>query len=479
MQSDVEEALLAPAELTPDKVSALLGRLASRRLDRGEIYFQSLVHESWSLEDGQVKDGSFSVERGAGVRAVDGERSGLAYVDDIEFASLQDAVDTARGITRHQGEGRVAVPSPREINRYYGGHNPIEIADEDAKIDLLMRVDKFVRELDCAVVEVSVRLALSRSMNLVAATDGTWGFDVRPLARLDVSVIVERDGRRERGFGGGGDRVEPAWLTESDRPFEFGREAVRVALLALEAEEMPVGAMPVVLGPGWPGILLHEAVGHGLEGDFNRHGTSAFSNRLGEPVASSLCTVIDDATRPGARGSLSLDDEGTPGEATVLIEKGVLKGYLHDRQNAALMGHRPTGNARRQSYAHPPLPRMTNTYLANGHSDPGEIVSSVDRGIYCVSFGGGQVDITTGKFVFSVTEAYRIERGKIGAPVRGATLIGNGPEVMQRVSMVGNDLAFDGGVGVCGKDGQSVAVGVGQPTLKVDEIMIGGTANPN
>ena len=479
MPSDVERSLLDPAELSPGRVGELLGRLTSRQIDWGEFYFQSVQHESWLLEDGLVKDGAFNAERGVGVRAVAGEKSGLAYVDDIEIASLREAADTARGIARVQGDGRVGVPSPREVLRHYADHDPIASADEDAKIDLLNRVDRFVRESTPAVVDVSVRLTLSSSMNLLAATDGTWCEDVRPLARFDVSVIVERNGRRERGHAGGGDRLPAEWLFDTNRPFDYAAEACRVAMLALDADEMPAGAMPVVLGPGWPGILLHEAVGHGLEGDFNRRETSAFSGRLGALVASPLCTVVDEATRPGARGSLSIDDEGTPGEATVLIEDGVLRSYLHDRQNASLMGHRRTGNGRRQSYAHPPLPRMTNTYLANGRSDPEEIIASVGRGIYCVSFGGGQVDITTGKFVFSATEAYRIENGRIGAPVRGATLIGDGPEVMQQISMVGNDLAFDAGVGVCGKEGQSIAVGVGQPTLRVDEIMIGGTANPN
>ena len=469
------QALWDAGDLAEPDIVRQLGQLAAKGIDTGELFFQSARHEAWALEDGTVKSGAFSVDRGVGARAISGEKTGFAYADDIAPAVLADAANAARSIARSGGDGTAKLPAPRQAPRRYDAADPIAADSEHRKVALLRRIDEFARGLDPRVSEVSVSIALEQEINLVVATDGTLCADVRPLARFGVSVLAERDGRRERGVSGGGGRFDTAWLFDTDAAKDYAKEAVRMALVNLDAVDAPAGAMPVVLGPGWPGVLLHEAVGHGLEGDFNRKGTSAFAGRIGEQVASKLCTVVDDATLPGRRGSLTVDDEGTPGERTTLIENGTLVGYLQDKHNANLMGTRSTGNGRRQSYAHLPIPRMTNTFLAAGESDPEEIIGSVQKGIYAVSFGGGQVDITSGKFVFSATEAYLIENGKLGAPIRGATLIGNGPEVMQRVSMVGTDLALDQGIGVCGKDGQGVPVGVGQPTLRIDEITVGGT----
>ncbi len=462
-------------------VDRLVGRLMSRAVDTGELFFQHRRSESWTLEDGSVKDGCYSVDRGVGVRAISGEKTGFAYADDIALPALSQAADAARTIARSGGSNsvqayRTNAPTPR-----YAATDPIGSAPEEDKVALLSRIDAFARGLDPRVREVTARIAASHEIHLVVASDGTLAGDVRPLVRFDVTVIAERDGRRERGFGGAGGRHDLGWLLPQgpdgkDAAAEaVAREAVRQALLNLDAVDAPAGSMPVVLGPGWPGVLLHEAVGHGLEGDFNRKGTSTYSGRIGERIASELCTVIDDATLGDRRGSLTLDDEGTPGQRTVLIENGVLTGYMQDKLNAGLMGAAPTGNGRRQSYAHLPMPRMTNTFLLDGASEPDEIVASVDRGVFAVSFGGGQVDIASGQFTFSATEAYLIEGGRVTTPIRGATLIGNGPDIMTRVSMVGNDLELDHGVGVCGKDGQTVPVGVGQPTLKIDQITVGGT----
>ena len=469
------EALWDAGEIGETDVVGQLGRLAGKHIDIGELYFQVSRFESWALEDGAVKNGVFSVDRGVGVRAISGEKTGFAYADDIGLAALQNATEAARSIAHSGGSGSANALAPKSSPVRYAPDDPLRCADEDAKVELLRRIDAFARSEDSHVKEVTVRIALNHETNLVVATDGTLSADVRPLARFDVSVIAERDGRRERGFAGGGGRIDGTWLFDTSSPEDYAKEAVRAALLNLEAVDAPAGPMPVVLGPGWPGVLLHEAVGHGLEGDFNRKGTSAFAGRIGEKVASELCTVVDDATLAGRRGSLTVDDEGTPGQRTVLIENGILAGYLQDKHNARLMGAACTGNGRRQSYSHLPMPRMTNTFLLDGESEPEEIIASVKRGVYAVSFGGGQVDITSGKFVFSATEAYLIEDGKLGPPIRGATLIGNGPEVMQRVSMVGNDMRLDEGVGNCGKEGQTVPVGVGQPSLKIDEITVGGT----
>lgn len=468
--------LWTPAGIEQRDVDALIGRLMGRDVDMGELFFQHQRHESWSLEDGIVKEGSFSVDKGVGVRAVAGEKTGFAYAEDIMLPSLKAATEAARSIARQGQTGRLPSPFRHDVPARYGATDPIGSMDDAAKVAVLNRVDLAARSRDARVREVNVRLAASHECVLVVASDGTLAADVRPLVRLDVSVIVEQNGRRERGSAGAGGRYDLRRLMQDDQPEALAQEAVRTALINLEAEDAPAGPMTVVLGPGWPGVLLHEAVGHGLEGDFNRKGSSAFSNRVGQQVASELCTVVDDGTMDGRRGSLTVDDEGTATEATVLIENGILKGYLQDKQNARLMGVASTGNGRRQSYAYMPMPRMTNTFMRAGTHDPEEIIGSVSNGIYAVNFGGGQVDITSGRFVFSATEAYRIQNGKLGAPVRGATLIGNGPEVMTRISMVGNDLALDRGVGVCGKDGQSVPVGVGQPSLKIDEVVVGGTS---
>lgn len=469
------EQLIAGSGLTDADLGTAMDELMAHSLDLGELYFQHTKSESWALDDGKVKDGAFSVDRGVGVRAVSGEKTGFAYADSIELPALLQAARAARGIAAAGQNGHVRAPSSVSAQDRFVAIDPIGGLDEAAKVDLLRRVEAVARGTDPRVIEVNVRLSCNADSSLVLSSDGVLAGDIRPLIRLDVSVIVEDKGRRERGSSGGGGRHPLDFLLEGDRCFGYAREAVRMALVNLEAIDAPAGPMPVVLGPGWPAVLLHEAVGHGLEGDFNRKGTSAYANRVGEQVASKLCTVVDDGTLADRRGSLTTDDEGTPTQRTTLIENGILKGYLQDKMNAGLMNTTSTGNARRQSYAHLPMPRMTNTFMLGGPHDPGEILESVKTGIYAVNFGGGQVDITSGRFVFSSTEAYLIENGKATVPVRGATLIGNGPDVMNRVSMVGNDLALDAGVGVCGKDGQSVPVGVGQPTLLIDEVTVGGT----
>ena len=468
------EVLLEPAGLDASGVETRLGMLSGGAIDMGEVYFQNRRTESWSLEDGIVKDGSFSLDRGLGVRAVSGEKSGFAYVEDINRTGLQSAVDAARSIARTGGDRRVRLGRPVAAEPRYASLDPIPTLSAGNKVALLERVDKAARRVDNRVEQVTVRLVADHDTVLVMATDGTLCADVRPLVRMDVSVIVMQDGRRERGYAGGGGRRDLGYFTH-EWGEELAREAVRTALVNLEAGDAPAGPMTVVLGPGWPGVLLHEAVGHGLEGDFNRKGSSAFAGRIGERVASSACTVVDDGTLRDRRGSLTVDDEGTPTGETVLIENGVLRGYLQDKVNARLMGATPTGNGRRQSYAHLPMPRMTNTFMRAGGYAPDEIVASCEKGVFAANFGGGQVDITSGRFTFSATEAYLIEKGRVTRPVRGATLIGNGPEVMTRVSMVGNDLKLDDGVGTCGKDGQTVPVGVGLPTLRVDELTVGGT----
>ncbi len=469
------EQLIAASGLTNADLDSAMNELMSHSLDLGELYFQHSRSESWALDDGKVKDGAFSVDRGVGVRAVTGEKTGFAYADSIELPALLQAARAARGIAKAGQNGHVRAASSVTAADRFPAIDPIGGLDEAAKVDLLRRVEDVARKADPRVIEVNVRLSCNADTSLVLSSDGVMAGDIRPLIRLDVSVIVEDKGRRERGSSGGGGRRPLAYLLEDERCYGFAREAVRMALVNLEAVDAPAGPMPVVLGPGWPAVLLHEAVGHGLEGDFNRKGTSAYANRLGERVASPLCTIVDDGTLADRRGSLTTDDEGTPTQRTTLIENGILKGYLQDKMNAGLMNTSSTGNARRQSYAHLPMPRMTNTFMLAGPHDPEEILASVKTGIYAVNFGGGQVDITSGRFVFSSTEAYLIENGKPTRPVRGATLIGNGPDVMNRVSMVGNDLELDSGVGVCGKDGQSVPVGVGQPTLLIDEVTVGGT----
>lgn len=470
-----QSVLLAPAALDQDRLFSALGNLLGGDIDFADMYFQHSRHEGWVLEDGIVRDASYNLDRGVGVRACSGEKSGFAYSDDIAAASLDDAVTAARGIARAGQSGAMPVARRVAYPVRYGAIDPIPGWDSARKVELLRELDAYARSQDERVREVTVSLNAVHDVVMVVASDGTLAADVRPLVRLNVSVIAESDGRRERGSSGGGGRVAYDWLLQEDRARGFVREAVRQALVNLDAKPAPAGTMPVVLGPGWPGVLLHEAVGHGLEGDFNRKGTSMFAGRMGEQVASELCTVVDDGTLSDRRGSLSVDDEGVPSGFNTLIENGRLVGYMQDRMNARLMGVSPTGNGRRESYAHLPMPRMTNTYMLAGQSDPQEILASLERGIYAVNFGGGQVDITSGRFVFSTSEAYLVEKGKIVCPVKGATLIGSGAEVMQNISMVGNDLALDSGIGVCGKDGQSVPVGVGQPTLRVDALTVGGT----
>ncbi len=469
------EAILAPSDITRQDLQNTLDDMLGHQLDYAEVYLQTLRSESWGLEDSIVKEGSFAVDAGIGVRAICGEKTGFAYAEDLLRGGLNSAAQAAKSIAKVGNSRTVSGYKVATHQALYGHDNPIQSLDEVAKVQLLQQVDKVARAQDSRVKEVNVRISASHDVMMVMASDGTLAADARPMVRLDVSVIVESKGRRERGNAGGGGRHSlRAW--DAQWADDLAREAVRMALINLAAIEAPAGPMPVVLGPGWPGVLLHEAVGHGLEGDFNRKGSSAYSNRVGEQVASPLCTIVDDGTLNARRGSLAVDDEGSTTQRTVLIENGKLVGYLQDKLNAKLMNVQSTGNGRRQSYAHMPMPRMTNTFMQPGEHDPQEIIKSVDKGIYAVNFGGGSVDITSGRFVFSATEAYLIEGGKVTAPIRGATLIGNGPDVMNKVSMVGNDLALDNGVGVCGKDGQSVPVGVGQPTLKVDEIVVGGTA---
>lgn len=476
LSAQVKQTILAANGLLPQDIDRVMATLLSAPVDAADIYFQSSHFESWSLEGGIVKEGSHSIEHGAGVRVVSGDKTGFAYSDRIELPILLEAANNVKAIVRQGQQAQHKIQTAKSWPQLYQPLNPLNsLADQD-KIDLLKRVDSETRKLDSRIEEVMVSLVAAYDNVLVANQDGSLLADVRPLVRMNVSVIMVENGRREQGSMGGGSRSDYSYFLENDRAMDYAREAVRQAQVNLQAVDAPAGNMTVVLGPGWPGILLHEAIGHGLEGDFNRKGTSAFSGRVGERVASDLCTVVDDGTLPGRRGSLSIDDEGTPTENTVLIENGILKGYMQDKLNARLMGVKTTGNGRRESYAHLPMPRMTNTYMLPGQSDPEEIIRSVKKGLYARNFGGGQVDITSGKFVFSASEAYLIEDGKITRPVKGATLIGNGPDVLTKVSMVGNDMQLDSGVGTCGKDGQSVPVGVGQPTLKIDGMTVGGTS---
>jgi TldD protein len=472
-----KENLLNPTGLTEDALFDVIGQIMTHNIDYSDLYFQTTRHESWVLEDGIIKEGSHSLDRGVGIRAISGEKTGFAYADQIDLASLTRAAATARAIAPFGHTAQIQKPLSRgQQHELYGFRDPILSMKDAEKIDLLRQIDAQARKEDPRITQVIVSLSGVYDVILVAASDGALAADVRPLSRLNVSVVVEHEGRRETGYTGGGGRYDYDYFIEQGRGLGYAKEAVRLALVNLEAQAAPAGAMSVVLGAGWPGVLLHEAIGHGLEGDFNRKQTSAFSGRIGERVAADECTVVDDGTLSNRRGSLNVDDEGTPTQHTVLIENGILKAYMQDKLNGRLMGGQSTGNGRRESYAHLPLPRMTNTYMLAGRHDPQEIIASVDKGIYAVNFGGGQVDITSGKFVFSTSEAYLIEKGKVTRPVKGATLIGNGPDVLTRVKMVGNDLALDEGVGTCGKDGQSVPVGVGQPTLRVDDLTVGGTA---
>lgn len=470
-----EQYLLMPEGLKTSDIETTLGRIMLPGMDYADCYFQHASSEGWALEDNKVKSGSYQIDQGVGIRAISGEKTGFAYSDEISHGALKDAASSARSIANagHNGTQSIQLKS-RACPPLYSDILPISSLADTDKVALLQRLNQHARALDSRVKEVSVSLAGGREVVLVAASDGTFCADVRPLIRLNVSVIVEENGRRESGSMGGGGRLAYAYFFEQNRAEHYAEEAVRQALVNLEAQAAPAGEMTVVLGSGWPGILLHEAIGHGLEGDFNRKGTSAFSGRIGDTIAAVECTVVDDGTLIDRRGSLTIDDEGTPTENTVLIENGVLKNYMQDKLNARLMNMQATGNGRRESYAHLPMPRMTNTYMLPGKYEPQEIITSVEDGVYAANFGGGQVDITSGKFVFSASEAYRIKNGKLSHPIKGATLIGNGPDVLTRVSMVGNDMQLDSGVGMCGKEGQSVPVGVGQPTLRIDGLTVGG-----
>jgi TldD protein len=470
-----DACLLAPFDLESRKLDAVYGALATRRLDHADLYFQYARSEGWTLEEGEVKSGSFSIEQGVGVRAISGEKTAFAYSDEISLAALQDAARATRAIGHSGGARKGRIARRGAAPRRYEPLDPLASLPAEAKIRLLERLEALCRSADARVAQVVAHLGGEYEVVLVSRSDGALAADVRPLVRLSLQVIAESGGRREMGTAGGGARAGYAHFSEQVLK-EYAQQAVSQALVNLESKPAPAGSMTVVLGPGWPGILLHEAVGHGLEGDFNRKGSSAFSGRIGERVAARGVTVVDDGTLPGRRGSLTIDDEGTPTQRTVLIEDGILRGYLQDSLNARLMKMPLTGNGRRESFAHLTLPRMTNTCMLAGARDPQEIIASVERGLYAVSFGGGQVDITTGKFVFSATEAYLVENGRITHPVKGATLIGNGPDVLTRVSMIGNDMRLDAGLGTCGKEGQSVPVGVGQPTLRIDGLTVGGTA---
>jgi TldD protein len=471
------QLLLEPFGLDETDLAKTLAEIKAHKVDEADLYFQYTRAEGWSLEEGIVKTGSFSIDQGVGVRAVSGEKTAFAYSDDISRASLIDAARTVRTIGAAAKGGRVKVPTRKVASSrsLYGGLDPISSLNSTEKVELLGRVEQMARAKDPRVIQVMAGLASEYDVVMVVRADGTLAADVRPLVRLSVTVIAEQNGRREVGSAGGGGRFGLDHFDDALAQ-SYVDEAVQLALTNLDARPAPAGEMSVVLGPGWPGILLHEAIGHGLEGDFNRKGSSAFSGRIGQRVAAKGVTVLDDGTIPDRRGSLNVDDEGNPSQRNVLIEDGILKGYIQDSMNARLMGVKPTGNGRRESYAHVPMPRMTNTYMLGGDKSPEEIVSSLKKGLYAVNFGGGQVDITSGKFVFSTSQAFWVENGKIQYPVKGATLVGNGPDALTRVSLIGNDMKLDPGVGTCGKEGQSVPVGVGQPTLRIDGLTVGGTA---
>ncbi len=469
--------LLTPFGLDEGHLSRALAEIKAHKVDEADLYFQYTRSEGWSLEEGIVKTGSFSIDQGVGVRAVSGEKTAFAYSDDISEAALLDAARTVRSISQAASQRRISVSKPKiaRSRSLYPDQDPIATMDSAAKVALLGRVEKLARAKDPRVLQVMAGLAMEYDVVMVARADGVLAADVRPLVRLSVTVIAEQKGRRESGSSGGGGRFGLAYFDDA-MISQYVDQAVGAALTNLQARPAPAGEMTVVLGPGWPGILLHEAIGHGLEGDFNRKGSSAFSGRIGQRVAAKGVTVLDDGTIADRRGSLNIDDEGNTSARNVLIEDGILKGYIQDAMNARLMGVAPTGNGRRESYAHLPMPRMTNTYMLGGKKDPQEIVASIKKGLYATNFGGGQVDITSGKFVFSASEAFWVENGKIQYPVKGATLVGSGPECLKRVSMIGNDMCLDSGVGTCGKEGQSVPVGVGQPTLRIDGLTVGGTA---
>ena len=471
-----ENLLIHDRGLQLSDVQHMLDRLMGNRIDYGDLYFQSSHAESWVLEDGIVREGSHSIDQGVGVRAVSSEKTGFAYSDEIILPALDEAVAAARSIASRGSNSQMQAWKKTDTPKLYSQRDPLSSISTNEKINLLKQLDAKARAKDPRVKQVMIGLTGSHTTVLIANSEGQLNADVRPLIRLNVNVIVEEDGRIEKGSAGGGGRFGYDYFINDDLAMSYVDEAIEQAVINLRSDPAPAGAMPVVLGPGWPGILLHEAIGHGLEGDFNRKKTSAFSDRIGERVASPEVTVVDDGTIENRRGSLNIDDEGTPTASTTLIERGMLKGYLQDKHNASLMGVASTGNGRRESYAHVPMPRMTNTYMLGGGHEPEAIIASVDSGIYAAQFGGGQVDITNGKFVFSASQAYKIEKGKITTPIKGATIIGNGPDVLTRVSMVGNDMSLDSGIGTCGKDGQSVPVGVGQPTILIDDMTVGGTS---
>ncbi len=470
-----KQALLTPHGLESHHLEQVFGKLLAHRVDYADLYFQYSRAESWSLEEGIVKSGSFNIDQGVGIRAVSGEKTAFAYSDEITLLALEDAALATRAIARQGGKQKAAHLHAGKSHQLYLPHDPIATLKAEQKVALLERLERFARSLDPRVTQVMANLAGEYEVILVMRNDGLMSADIRPLVRLSLQVIVEGNGHREQGSSGGGGRFGYDYFSD-ETLHRYAKEAVHQAVINLDARPAPAGNMTVVLGSGWPGILLHEAVGHGLEGDFNRKGSSTFSGRIGERVAAKGVTVVDDGTIPDRRGSLQVDDEGNPTQRTVLIEDGILRGYLQDTLNARLMKTGVTGNARRESFAHLPIPRMTNTMMLNGDKTRDEIIASVKHGLYAANFGGGQVDITSGKFVFSTTEAYMIENGKITYPVKGATLIGNGPDALTRVSMIGNDMALDSGVGTCGKEGQSIPVGVGQPTLRIDGLTVGGTA---
>ena len=473
---DIAQAtLLAPAGVDPIATRQVFGTILAHKADDADLYFQYNRSEGWTLEEGEVKNASYSIDQGVGVRVVAGEKTAFAYSDDITVEALDSAAKVTRAIASDGGDRSVGATSVRTGHGLYAPIDPVAQFDDARKVLILETLERFARAIDPRVKQVIGRLSGEYDVVMVTRADGGTAADVRPLVHLAITVIAEADGRREQGHQGAGGRFGYDFFTD-ERLERLAQDAVRQALVNLESRPAPAGPMSVVLGPGWPGILLHEAIGHGLEGDFNRKGTSAFSGRIGERVAAPGVTVVDDGTLADRRGSLSIDDEGNPTTRNVLIEDGILRGYLQDRLNARLMGVEPTGNGRRESYASIPMPRMTNTFMLGGDRDPQEIVASLERGLYAVNFGGGEVDITSGKFVFSASEAYWVENGRVLYPVKGATLIGNGPDALTRVSMVGNDMCLDPGVGMCGKDGQSVPVGVGQPTIRIDGLTVGGTA---
>ena len=470
-----EQHLLTPYDLSPSRLGGVFGEMFGHRLDYADLYFQFARSEAWSLEEGIVKSGSFNIEQGVGVRAVSGEKTAFAYSDEISLPALMGAARATRAIAAQGGSGRMPALTGRRTSPLYAGADPHGSLSAADKVSLLERLERFARAADPRVTQVMAHVAGTWETILVARSDGHMAADVRPLVRVSVTVIMEEGDRREQGSSGGGGRYDYGYFSDALLA-DYAEKAVHQARVNLAAKPAPAGEMTVVLGNGWPGILLHEAIGHGLEGDFNRKGSSAFSGCVGKRVAAKGVTVVDDGTIPDRRGSLTVDDEGNPTQRTVLIEDGILVGYMQDMLNARLTKTALTGNGRRESFAHMPIPRMTNTTMMAGDKDPQEIIASVKKGLYAANFGGGQVDITSGKFVFSAAEAYLIENGKITQPVRGATLIGNGPDVLKRVSMIGNDLALDSGVGTCGKEGQSVPVGVGQPTVRIDGLTVGGTA---